>query len=55
MKTLDDVIDFYVTTSALARSGEVRNVSPEFSKVNIDQTDLKPLKTFLRALNEDYD
>ena len=55
MKTLDDVIDFYVTTSALARGGEVRNASPEFSKVNIDQTDQQPLKAFLRALNEDYD
>ena len=55
MKTLDDVINFYVTTSALARNGEVRNASPEFSKVNIDQTDQEPLKAFLRALNEDYD
>ena len=55
MKTLDDVINFYVTTSALARNGKVRNASPEFSKVNIDQTDQKPLKAFLRSLNEDYD
>jgi hypothetical protein len=46
---------FYITTSGIARNGELRNGSPELSKVNIDETDLKALAAFLRSLNEDYD
>jgi cytochrome c peroxidase len=53
--TIEDVISFYITTPAIARNGELRNGSPELSKVNIDETDLKALAAFLRSLNEDYD
>jgi len=53
--TIEDVINFYITTPGIARNGELRNASPELSKVNIDETDLKALAAFLRSLNEDYD
>jgi len=54
MDTIEDVLRFYVTTSNLARAGEVRNASPELSEVRIDVTDIAPLAAFLRSLNEDY-
>jgi cytochrome c peroxidase len=52
--SVEDVLRFYVTTSALARAGELRNGSPEISDVRIDATDVAPLAAFLRSLNEDY-
>jgi cytochrome c peroxidase len=55
MNTIADVINFYLTTSALARAGTLRAGSPEMSDVEIDQTDVAPIAAFLRALNEDYD
>jgi hypothetical protein len=54
MDTIEDVLRFYIATSALARAGKVRNASPELSGVRIDATDVAPLAAFLRALNEDY-
>ena len=55
MNKIPDVINFYLTTSALARAKTLRAASPEVSDIEIDQTDVTPLAAFLRALNEDYD
>jgi cytochrome c peroxidase len=54
MDTIEDVLRFYVATSALARAGGLRNGSPELSAIRIDASDVAPLAAFLRALNEDY-
>ena len=54
MDTIEDVLRHYVATSELARSGKVRNASPELAAVGIDAADVAPLAAFLRALNEDY-
>ncbi len=53
--TLEDVIDFYIRESALARAGAVRNAAPELSGIALTADDVEPLAAFLRALNEDYD
>jgi cytochrome c peroxidase len=52
--TIEEVVGFYMTTSGLARSGKLRNASPELVAVRIDYTDVAPLVAFLRSLNEDY-
>jgi cytochrome c peroxidase len=54
MDTIENVISFYQTYSALARSGFVRNVAPELSGISLDDSAVQPLAAFLRALNEDY-
>jgi hypothetical protein len=38
----------------MARAGQLRNASPELSKVSLDANDIAPLAAFLNALNEDY-
>lgn len=53
--TVEDAVDFYVTLSALARQGDLRNGAPELSDMRLTQEDVAPLAAFLRALNEDYD
>lgn len=53
--TLQDVINFYVGVSQLARQGNLRNAPPEFQDMSIDQTDVNALLAFLQSLTEDYD
>jgi cytochrome c peroxidase len=53
--TLEDVVNFYVEISALARSGGLRNAAPELSDIHLGPEDVAPLAAFLRALNEDYE
>ena len=53
--TLEDVIDFYVRESTLARAGAVRNAAPELSGITLTADDVEPLAAFLRSLNEDYE
>ncbi len=52
--SIEDVVRYYVRTSALARDGKIRNASPELSTIRLDEADVAPLAAFLRALNEDY-
>jgi cytochrome c peroxidase len=52
---IEDVLRYYIRTSALARQGELRNGAPQLSGITIDEQDIKPLAAFLRSLNEDYD
>ena len=46
---------FYVSQSALARAGQLRNGARELSAMQISADDVAPLAAFLRALNEDYE
>jgi cytochrome c peroxidase len=55
LDTLEDVLGFYVTASAQARSGALRNPAPQIADVHISAADIEPLAAFLRSLNEDYD
>jgi cytochrome c peroxidase len=52
---LGDVIQFYVTSSQLARENLLRNPPQEFRNMSINQEDIDALRAFLRALTEDYD
>lgn len=52
---LEDVLRFYVNTSALTRSGQLRNGARELRDMHIGEADVAPLAAFLRALNEDYE
>jgi cytochrome c peroxidase len=53
--TLEDVVDFYRRVGAQARTGAVRNASPELMRVALEPADVAPLAAFLRALNEDFE
>ncbi len=52
---LEDVVQFYITSSQLARQGLLRNPPPEFQSVSLSQDDINALTAFLLALTEDYD
>jgi hypothetical protein len=52
---LQDVVQFYVTSSQLARSGLLRNPPPEFKNVSLSTDDVNSLVAFLLSLTEDYD
>lgn len=55
MADLLSVVKHYMTDSALARAGKLRNAAPELSDVYLLQDDLKALEAFLHSLNEDYE
>lgn len=53
--TFNDVIQFYINSSQLAREGLLRNPPPEFQGMSISQADIDALVAFLKSLTEDYD
>jgi cytochrome c peroxidase len=53
--TPEDVVEFYLRASALARSGELRNPPAQFRGMALTPDDVAPLAAFLRALNEDFE
>ena len=53
--TFSDVINHYIDMSALARTGAMRNVPPEFANMSLTQDDVAALVAFLQSLTEDYD
>jgi cytochrome c peroxidase len=53
--TLEDVIQFYVELSALARAGAVRNAAPELADIRLGSDDVGALAAFLRGVNVDYE
>ena len=53
--TLQDVVNFYVVNSQLARLGNLRNAPSQFQSMSIDQSDVNALVAFLQSLTEDYD
>lgn len=54
-ETLEEVIEFYLRTSHLARAGKLRNPAPELFGILLKEEDVAPLAAFLRSLNEDYE
>lgn len=52
---LQEAVSFYITSSALAKSGILRNRDRELDKINIEQKDIEYLAAFLNSLNEDYE
>ena len=52
--TFNDVVQFYVTNSEVARVGLLRNAPPEFQGMSIDTDDIPALAAFLISLTEDY-
>ena len=51
----DGVVEFYIKSSQLARSGQLRNAPLEFKGMSLSEEDVTALVAFLRALTEDYD
>jgi len=50
-----DVVQFYISSSQLARLGLLRNPPPEFQGMSLSQDDVAALAAFLASLTEDYD
>lgn len=50
-----DVIAFYVKSSALAKAGKLRNAPAEFQQMSLSEADIDALTAFLLSLTEDYD
>lgn len=53
-REIEDVLDFYVSSSLKARAGALRNGAPPLAGIFLNEGDLDPLAAFLRSLNEDY-
>jgi cytochrome c peroxidase len=51
----NDVVEFYIRSSALARQGALRNAPVEFSGMSLSEDDVNALVAFLASLTEDYD
>ena len=51
----NDVVEFYIKSSQLARAGKLRNAPLEFRGMSLSEDDVTALVAFLRALTEDYD
>jgi cytochrome c peroxidase len=51
----DDVVNFYINSSRLARQGLLRNAAAEFAGMSLSASDLNALVAFLKSLTEDYD
>ncbi|MGE0823708.1 MAG: hypothetical protein AB7G75_03160 [Candidatus Binatia bacterium] len=52
--TLSDVLQFYIDMAELVRTGRLRNPDAEIGRIRLTPGDIAPLRSFLRALNEDY-
>jgi hypothetical protein len=52
---LQDVVQFYINSSQLARQGLLRNPPSEFQQMSLSNEDLNALVAFLLSLTEDYD
>jgi hypothetical protein len=53
--SIREVLGFYQSVSALARSGSLRNADPEIAGIAIGPSDVDVLEAFLLSLNEDYE
>jgi cytochrome c peroxidase len=51
----EDVVEFYIKSSGLARAGLLRNAPPEFANMSLSEEDVQALAAFLTSLTEDYD
>lgn len=53
--TFNDVVEFYIRSSALARQGALRNAPSQFANMSLSEADVAALVAFLQSLTEDYD
>ena len=53
--TLEDAIGEILEMSELSRAGKVRSADPELAKIMLRESDIAPLRAFLRTLNDDLD
>jgi len=53
--TFNDVVEFYIKSSALAKAGGLRNAPPEFANMSLSEADVQALVAFLTSITEDYD
>jgi cytochrome c peroxidase len=53
--TFNDVIAFYIKSSALAKAGKLRNAPVQFGSMSLSAADTDALVAFLMSLTEDYD
>jgi hypothetical protein len=53
--TFNDVAEFYIRSSQLARQGSLRNAPAEFAGMSMSEDDVVALVAFLKSLTEDYD
>src|SRR5271154_269529 len=51
----DDIVNFYINASQLARQGNLRNGDVAMAGMSLSADDLNALVAFLKALTEDYD
>ena len=51
----EDVVAFYIQSSALAKAGKLRNGPAEFQMMSLSDDDVTALTAFLLSLTEDYD
>jgi cytochrome c peroxidase len=51
---LENIIGFYIGTSAQARAGTLRNGAVQLQGIALTANDVAPLVAFLKSLNEDY-
>ena len=51
----NDVVEFYINSSQLARQSLLRNAPPEFANMSLSESDVAALSAFLASLTEDYD
>jgi cytochrome c peroxidase len=51
----DDVVNFYINISQLARQSKLRNGDAQLGSMSLSADDLNALVAFLKALTEDYD
>jgi hypothetical protein len=51
----NDIVEFYIQMSQLARQGALRNAPLEFSGMSLSEGDVNALVAFLMSLTEDYD
>ncbi len=52
---LQQVVQFYVASSTLAKNNNLRNSEKALKEINLSASDVEPLVAFLKSLNEDYD
>lgn len=52
---LEQAVRFYITSSSLAKSNNLKNTEVAIKEINLTEKEIKPLVAFLKSLNEDYD
>lgn len=52
---LEQVMQFYITSSIQAKNNNIRNSDLALKEINLSTKEIEPLVAFLKSLNEDYD